>query len=147
MLLVVSVARGTFIMTVERPDRALFATRLPDTPWEDAMRWLARQPANVHVLADPGHAWKYETSVRVSAGRDVFLEEIKDSAIAIYSRDVAARVVERTAAIGEFPSLTAGRAQDLARLYHLDYLVTEADLALPEAFRNERFRIYELGSD
>ena len=54
------------------------------------------------MLADPGHAWKYGTSVRVSAARDVFLEEVKDSALAIYSRDVASRVVERTAAIGDF---------------------------------------------
>ena len=39
--------------------------------------------------ADSGHAWRYGTSVRVSGGRDVFLEETKDSAVAIYSRDVA----------------------------------------------------------
>ena len=69
------------------------------------MRWLARQPADVHVLADPGHAWKYGTSVRVAAERDVLLEEVKDSALAIYSRDVAVRVVERAAA----PSATSPR--------------------------------------
>ena len=84
-LLALSIGRGTYVMLVERPDRALFEVHLADSPWEDAMRWLARQPPNVHVLADPGHAWKYGTSVRVSAERDVLVEEVKDSALAIYS--------------------------------------------------------------
>jgi hypothetical protein len=96
------------------------------------------------VLTDPGHAWRYGTSVRVSAGRDVFLEDVKDSAIAIYSRDVAGRVVERSAALANFEQLTADRALDLARRYDLDYLVTETDLPLPVAHRNARFRIYGL---
>ena len=74
----------------------------------------------------------------------MFLEEVKDSAIAIYSRDVASRVVERTTAIGDFGTLTADRARDLARRYELDYLVTEADLQLPVAYRNAQFRIYTL---
>lgn len=143
-LLALSIGRGTYVMLVERPDRALFEVHLADSPWEDAMRWLARQPPNVHVLADPGHAWKYGTSVRVSAERDVLVEEVKDSALAIYSRDVAVRFVERTGALGDFPSLTAEHARDLASRYDLDYLVTEADLALPMAYRNAQFRIYSL---
>ena len=143
-LLALSTGRGTYVMLVERPDRALFEMHLPDSPWEDAMRWTARQPPDVHVLADPGHAWKYGTSVRVSAERDVLLEEVKDSALAIYSRDVAVRFVERTPALGDFSSLTADRARDLASRYDLDYLVTEADLTLPTAYRNSQFRIYSL---
>ena len=144
ILVAVSVSRGAFVMLAERPDRPLFALHLPETPWDDAMRWLSRQPLRTHVFADPGHAWKYGTSVRVSAGRDVMIEEVKDSAIAIYSRDVAARVVERTAAIGDFTALTAPQALDLARRYDLDYLVTQAELPLPEAYRNTQFRIYSL---
>jgi hypothetical protein len=108
------------------------------------MRWLARGPLDTHVLADPGHAWKYGSSVRVSAGRDVLLEEVKDSAVAIYSREVGRRVVERTRAIGDFSTLTAARARDLARRYDLDYLVTEADLPLPAAYLNRQFRVYAL---
>ena len=99
------------------------------------MRWLSRQPVTAHVLADPGHAWKYGTSVRVSATRDVFLEDVKDSAIAIYSRDVAQRVVERAAALGDFTTLTPERARALATTYDLDYLVTEARLDLPVGVR------------
>jgi hypothetical protein len=88
--------------------------------------------------------WKYGTSVRVSAQRDVLLEEVKDSALAIYSRQVAERVVERTQAIGDFPSLTPEHAKELARRYDLDFLVTDADLDLPIAYRNRQFRIYSL---
>ena len=131
-------------MMVERPERALFQVRPIESPWEEAMRWIAAQPTDVRVLADPGHAWKYGTSVRVSALRDVLLEEVKDSAVAIYSPAVAATFVERSEAIGDFGALTAERTADLAQRYELDYLVTEADLPLPVAFRNQQFRIYAL---
>jgi hypothetical protein len=143
-LLAVSVGRGTYILVVQRPDRILFETSLPASPWHDAMSWVRRQPLDVHVLADPGHAWKYGTSVRVAGQHDVFLEEVKDAALAIYSREVAARVVERTGAIGDFEAMTADRARALAQRYAIDVLVTTADLPLPLAYRNARFRIYRL---
>ena len=135
LILAVSLGRGTYVMLVEHPERALVSVYTPDSPWEDAMRWVRRQPLDLHVFADPGHAWKFGTSVRVSGGRDVLLEEVKDAALAIYSRDVARRVVERTAAIGDFRTLTADRARELARRYDLDVLVTEADLPLPQIGR------------
>jgi hypothetical protein len=143
-LVLISLTRGTYIMLVERPDRALFSMHLVESPWEDAMRWLSRQPVATHVLADPGHSWKYGTSVRVSATRDVFLEDVKDSAIAIYSRDVAHRVVERAAALGDFTAIAAERAQALAAKYDLNYLVTERRLDLHTAYENTQFRIYAL---
>ena len=143
-LMVVSVSRGAYIMLVERPDRALFSMHLVESPWQDAMGWLSRQPVDTHVLADPGHSWKYGTSVRVSATRDVLLEDVKDSAIAIYSRDVAHRVVERAAAIGDFTTMTPDRARELAAKYDLNYLVTEGSLDLPLAYKNSQFRIYSL---
>lgn len=144
VLVALAASRGAYVMLVEHPERALFEVRFAESPWQDAMRWVAARPRDVHVLADPGHAWKYGTSVRVSAARDVLLEEVKDSALAIYSRDVAVRIVDRTTALGDFGSLTADKARDLARRYELDYLVTEADLPLPAAYVNERFRIYAL---
>jgi hypothetical protein len=98
-----SLSRAVYVMTVERPERGVFALHLAESPWMDAMQWLSTEPLSTHVLADPGHSWKYGTSVRVAAGRDVFLEDVKDSAIAIYSRDVAARVVERTNAVTGLP--------------------------------------------
>ena len=143
-LLAVACLRGAYIMTIERPERSLFAVHLPAGEWEEAAAWLKSRPSDTHVLADPGHAWKYGTSLRVTAERDVLLEESKDSAIAIYSRDVAGRFVERSAALANFELLTAERALDLARRYDLDYLVTETDLPLPVAHRTTRFRIYGL---
>lgn len=143
-LIVLSVARGVYILQVEHPERNLFAFDLPASPWTDAMRWLARTPIDTHVLADPGHAWKYGTSVRVSAARDVFHEEVKDGAVAIYSRDVAMRVLERSRALGDFARLDPEHARGLAAKYDLDYLVTTARLELPVAYRNEQFTVYSL---
>lgn len=143
-LLAVAVARGAYVMAVEHPERALFAVRPVASPWQEAMAWIRQQPRETHVLADPGHAWRYGTSVRVAAGRDVFMEDVKDSALAIYSRDVALRYVERLRALGDFSQLDRGGARALAARYGLDYLVTEADLPLPLAYRNEQFKVYSL---
>ena len=55
-------------------------------------------------------------------------------------------MVERAAAVGDFTQLTPERATELARHYDLDFLVTEADLPLPLAYRNQQFRIYSLSS-
>jgi len=146
LLIGVACVRGVYVMAVEHPERPLFAMHLPATEWEEAARWLKSQPSDIHVLADPGHAWKYGTSIRVAAERDVFLEDVKDSAVAIYSRDVAVRFAERAPLVAGFDQMTAGRTHDLARRYDLDYLVTEADLPLPLAHRNSRFRVYRLGT-
>jgi len=141
---VFAVARGAYVLTVEHPERPLFAVHLPASAWQDAMGWIGRQRIDVHVLADPGHAWKYGTSVRVSAGRDVLLEDVKDSAVAIYSRDMALRYLERSKALADFDNLTADRARTLAARYDLDYLVAAADLPLPLVYRNDRFKVYRL---
>ncbi len=146
VLVAASTARGAYVMLVERPERALVELGLTASPWHETMAWLRRQPASVHVLADPGHAWKYGTSLRVSGRRDVFLEDVKDAAIAIYSRDVAARVVERLSVLGDFGALTPPRARELANRYDLDLLITEAELDLPIAYRNAQFRVYALGA-
>jgi len=128
----------------EHPERPLFQVSVPPSEWTDAMTWIARQPLDAHVLADPGHAFKYGVSVRVAAGHDVLLEDDKDAAIAMYSRAIARRVVERRRALADFPSLTAPGARALAERYDLHYLVTEAVLPLPEVYRNAQFRIYAL---
>ncbi len=143
-LIAFSAARGVFALWIERPERRLFAFALEDSEWHHAMRWLASQPVDVHVLADPGHAWKYGTSVRVSAGRDVFLEDVKDTAMAIYSRDVAMRVLERSRALDGFERLSTADARALAERYELDYIVTTNALDLPVAYRNSRFIIFSV---
>lgn len=144
LLFVAAAARGTYILWIEHPERALFQLTVPPSPWSAAMRWLSSQPSDIEVLADPGHAWKYGTSVRVGSARDVFLDEVKDSAVAMYSREVAMRVMERTRAVGDFSLLTAAGARALDARYDLDYVVTTARLDLPVAYRNQQFTIYDL---
>jgi hypothetical protein len=143
-LVAIAVARGIYILQVERAERALFAFAIPASPWKATMDWLARTPLDTHVLADPGHAWKYGASVRVAAGRDVFHEEVKDTAVAIYSRAVAERVLERSRALGRFEDLSPERARQLAAQYDVDYLVTEAQWPLPVMFTSPPFTVYDV---
>jgi hypothetical protein len=144
VLLTVSVARATYIMWSEHAERRLFQVSLVSSPWMDAMHWIASQPLNVQVVAAPDHAFKYGVSVRVAACRDVLLEDDKDSAVAMYSRAIAQRIVERRKALADFSGLTAATARELAARFGVDYLVTEAALPLPEVYRNAQFRIYAL---
>jgi hypothetical protein len=144
LLVCVSCARGAYVMCVEHPGRTVLQYDLPASDWVDAMTWLRRTPVGTHVIADPGHAWRYGTSVRVAAGRDVFFEEAKDTAMAIYSRRVAMRAVERIGAVGDFNALTPSSARVLASRFDLDYLVTTESLDLPVAHRNATFSIYQL---
>jgi len=144
VLLAVSVARATYIMWSEHPERHLFQVSLAPSPWMDAMHWISGQPLNVHVVAAPDHAFKYGVSVRVAAWRDVLLEDDKDSAVAMYSRPIAERIVERRKALADFSSLTAASALELGTRFGVDYLVTEAVLPLREVYRNNQFKIYAL---
>jgi len=144
VLLTASVARSTYIMLSEHPERSLFQVSLPSSPWMDAMHWVADQPLNVQVAAAPDHAFRYGVSVRVAASHDVLLEDFKDSADAMYSRDIAERTIERRSALADFGSLTAAAAQSLAARFDVDYLVTEAMLPLREVYHNTQFRIYAL---
>jgi hypothetical protein len=144
VLLCFASARGAWVTWVEHPGRPAVQAGLPPGDWQDAMAWLSRTPPDTHVLADPSHAWRYATTVRVSAGRDVFLEEVKDTAMAMYSRRVAMRVAERIGALGDFKSLTPESARALAARFELDYLVTPEALDLPVAYRNATFAVYRL---
>ncbi len=144
MIALVSIARGVYIMRVEFPERRLAQIDLSDDDWGRAMRWARNTPITSGWLADPGHAARYGTSIRVAAERDVFVEGIKDGAVGMYDRAVAIRTRDRLAALGDFPSLTRDRAQQLAAEYDLDYLVTEQTLDLPIAFRSGRITIYRL---
>lgn len=144
VLLTASVARATYIMWSEHPERSLFQVSLPASPWMDAMHWVAGQPLNVQIMAAPDHAFRYGVSVRVAGRHDVLLEDFKDSADAMYSRDIAERTIDRRNALADFGVLTAAAAQSLAARFDVDYLVTEATLPLREVYRNRQFRIYAL---
>jgi hypothetical protein len=140
-----ALARGMYVLRVEHPGRALVERTLPPGPWREVSSWLLSQPSDVHVLADPGHAWRYGTSLRVSALRDVYLEDVKDGSIGMYTREIALRVAERRAALGDFAALTPEHALDLARRYDLDILLTERPLPLPEVHRQPPFFVYRIG--
>jgi hypothetical protein len=145
VLLLASAARGAYLIGVS-PGRPLVQTGLPETPWTDAMRWVAAQPTDVHVLADPQHAWRYGPSVRVSARRDTLLDAGKDPALAIYDRGTARRVAARGHALAGFDSFTTADVLSVAAEYDLDVFVDHNTrrFDLPVLYRNDGFIVYDL---
>ena len=145
VLLLIAGGRGVYLLDIAQ-DRSLIQMRLPGSPWLEAMNWLRGQPKHWHVLADPGHAWKYGVAVRLAAERDTVLESGKDTALAMYDRTVAMRVAERASALGEFDRLTAADARILDQRFDVDVLVTERrqPIELPVLYQNDRFVIYDL---
>lgn len=139
-----ALARGSYVMFVKFPERAIMAAGLPDSDWGRVMAWARATPEGSGWIADPLHAVKYGTSVRVSGERDVYVEAVKDAAIGMYDRATAMRTRNHLAALGDFSQLTAGAARALAARDGLDYLVTERDLDLPLAFRSGGLRVYRL---
>jgi hypothetical protein len=146
ILALASAGRGVFLLTVTHAERRLVEYDLPATAWTDVMRWIERQPGRWHVLADPGHAWKYGASVRAAALRDTVLEAGKDAAMAMYDRGVAMRVADRTAALAGFERFTTDDVRRLDATYDLDVVVVEAAQALdlPVLYRNASFVVYDL---
>jgi hypothetical protein len=139
-----AVGRGAFVWGTEHAGNPIVRVGFPRDNWTDAMQWISRSPPDTYVLADPGHAWKYGSSVRVTGERDVYLEEVKDLALALYSRDIAMEALRRIADVPDFESLTAGQLRALAGRYGLHYLVVDRDVDLPVVYRNEQFRVYAL---
>jgi uncharacterized membrane protein len=111
------------------------------------MKWAADRPVGTHFLANPGHAWRYGSSVRAASGRDVYLEEAKDIAIAIYSREIAHEITQRISDLGNFDTLDAARARELAHLYKLDYLITKRFIELPKVYETGEFKVYSLENE
>jgi hypothetical protein len=145
VIVAIAVARGVYVMRTEHAGNPVVRIAVPQDNWTDAMEWIAQTPTDTHVLADPGHAWKYGSSVRVAGERDVLVEEVKDAAVALYSRDVAMWVLGRLQDAQHFDALTPEQFHALASRYDLDYLVVDHDVALPLVYRNQQFRIYQLG--
>lgn len=143
LLVAASVGRGAFLLS---QDRRLFSPTLSDTPWVEAMTWLRDQPSTWHLLADPGHAWKYGVSARLAAEKDTLVEAGKDSALSIYDRDIAMAVDDRLAALNDYERLSTADMSALAGRYNLDIAVVETKhrLEFPELYRNAQFVIYKL---
>lgn len=147
LLVAVSAARGLYVGFVEQPGRPTLAVDLPEDDWTQALAWIRRStPADTFVVAHPGHAWKpgMGTAVRIGAARDVFLEETKDVAMAMYSREAAHQVAARIAAAQDFETLPADRLRALAPAGGPAVLVTPRTLDLPVRHRAGAVVVYAL---
>lgn len=146
-LVAVSAGRGVYVGFVESPDRATLAIDLPDDDWTRALAWIRDQtPRDTFVVADPGHAWKagMGTAVRIGAWRDVALEETKDVAMAMYSREAARAVTARIEALAAFDRLDAVDLRGLAPADGPAVVVTVRALELPVAHRSGVVTVYRL---
>jgi hypothetical protein len=146
LAIALALTRGGYRGFVERPERPIMQVGLADSDWTDLMKWAGTQPIGTHFLADPVHAARYGVSVRAASGRDVYLELIKDSALAIYSSDVANRVARRIDDIGDFEALTVEHVRDLAVNYEIDFLITEQRLDLPVVTSAGPLVVYKLAT-
>ena len=144
VIALLATSRGLYSKLVLVPERPLAQFDLPRTDWGRAMAWARTTDAGSGWLADPGHAWKYGSSVRVAGQRDVLVEPVKDAAVGMYDRAVALEVRDRVNALGEFAALSPERSLELARRYDLDYLITDQTLALPLAYDAGTLRVYRL---
>jgi hypothetical protein len=145
VLAALAIGRGGYLAFVQE-GRRLVTISLPQSRWIDAMDWLKGQPSGLYVLADPGHAWKYGVSVRLAAEKDTLVEAGKDTALAIYDRNIAMRVADRLSAVSDFDRLTPASARSLRARYGLDVVIVDAarPLDLPVLYRNPEFVIYDL---
>jgi hypothetical protein len=145
VLLLLAIGRGVYVLRVET-GRPLASFTLATNDWTRAMTWLRTQDRSWNVLADPGHAWKYGSSVRVAAVRDTLLETGKDTAFAMYDRGVALRVAERGGAISDYDAISMVDVRSLRARYLADVMVDRADrtFPLPVLYRNPSFVIYDL---
>jgi hypothetical protein len=143
MLAVLALIRGVYVMRVEFPTRPLFETAVPGD-WGRLAAWAQATPKDSGWLADPMHAARYGTSLRMAAARDVFVEGTKDAAIGMYDRTIAFRTRDRLREVGDFPALSVEQIQTLGRHYGLSYFVTEQQYPLPLAFEAGVIRVYRL---
>lgn len=146
VLVLTAVLRGVYVGLIESPDRPTIALDLPRGDWEAALAWIrSHTPTDAFVLADPGHAWKFGTAVRIGAARDVYLEDTKDVAMAMYSRTVAHQVRQRIDAVAGFATMDAAAITALATREGLTVLVSERALDLPILHEAGAVRVYRLG--
>jgi hypothetical protein len=145
LVLALALGRGYYVLVIEA-GRPLVRWTLPQDEWTDAMNWLRAQPVTLEVLADPGHAWRYGSSVRVAALRDTVLEQMKDTALAMYDRAVARRVGERMLALSGFEDFSQDQIRAAGARFQADVVIVERTrrLDLPVLYENRRFAVYDL---
>ena len=144
VLVVLSLARGLYICTVQFPERRIFAVDVQHEDWRAAMAWARTTDPGSGWLADPGHAAIYGSSLRAIGWRDVLIERLKDRAIAMYDRETALRLADRERALSALAWDTEDGARALARRFGLDYLVIDRELNLPLAHQSGSLFIYRI---
>jgi hypothetical protein len=144
-LVLCAVVRGVYVLAIE-VRRPLVEWRLPASDWHEAAAWIGAQPNRWLVLADPDHAARYGSSLRVAALRDTVIEATKDPAVAMYDRRLAARVAERRAALSGFGDWTTADVRAAGSRFGADVVIAPVrqTLDLPVLFGNEGFRVYAL---
>lgn len=142
-LMGLALIRAGYVMRVEFPDRPLFEVDVPGD-WGRVAAWAQGTPKDASWLADPMHAVRYGTSLRMAAARDVFVEGTKDAAIGMYDRAIALRTRDRLRELGDFSSPTVEQIRALAERYDLTYLVSEHPHSLPLAFEAGAIRVYRI---
>jgi hypothetical protein len=140
---VVAAMRGAYVMKIEFPNRPLFEMSVPGD-WGRVAAWAQATPKDTGWLADPMHAARYGTSLRMAAARDVFVEGSKDAAIGMYDRAIAFRTRDRLRELRDFPALSVEQIETLGHHYGLSYLVTEQQFPLPLAFEAGAIRVYRI---
>ena len=138
-----AIVRGGYVMRVEFPNRPLFEPAVPGD-WGRVAAWAQTTPKNSGWLADPMHAARYGTSLRMAAARDVFVEGTKDAAIGMYDRTIAFRTRGRLREIADFPSISVDTIRTLGTRYGLTYVVSEHSFPLPLAFEAGAIRVYRI---
>ena len=142
-LVVLSLARGAYVMHVEFPERPLFE-RGVSGDWGRIAAWVRSTPQDSSWLADPLHAALYGTSLRMAAAHDVFVEGTKDAAIGMYDRSVALRTRDRLQRVALFTEMSADQLRDVGRDYQLDYLISESEMPMPLIYQSGLIRVYRL---
>jgi len=143
VLAVLALVRGAYVMRVEFPNRPLFETGVPGD-WGRVAAWASGTPKDTGWIADPMHAARYGTSLRMAAARDVFVEGTKDAAIGMYDRTIAFRTRDRLRELGDVSVLSVEQVRTLGHEYGLGYFVTEQPFPLPLAFEAGAIRVYRI---
>ena len=147
VLAALALARGSYAL-LRRASRpaARSRCRRPPTPGPTSRATCARpRRPSTHVLADPNHAWRFGTSLRVARRpRRVPRERQGRGDQHVRSADGAAR---RRTAPGPRRLRGAHRPPSCRRSAAASRSTSwssERDLALPELYRNQQFRVYRL---
>ena len=119
--------RGLYVLRVETGGRSSQST-LPPDDWTDAMTLArARSRRPWHVLADPGHAWKYGVErPRRGAQGHVARERQGHGAGDVRSGRGDARRANEPPRSRDFDAFTTGDVRALGARFGLDVLVVDA---------------------